>query len=86
VVGDRLRVRGADADVDHRDAAAVGADEVVRGHLRQARRRCAEIVAGPRRLAEGALDDVARLDEASYWPLPGPAAIAWWPRRTNSSM
>ena len=63
VVGDRLGVGRADADVDHRDAAAVGADEVVGRHLRQARRRSAELVAGPRRCARAPLDHVAGLDE-----------------------
>ena len=37
MVGDRARVAGADADVDHGDAAPVGPGQVVGRHLRQAR-------------------------------------------------
>lgn len=61
VIGDRLRVRRADADVDHRDPAAVRALQVIRGHLRQARRRGAlGRLAAEVRVVR---DDVARLDE-----------------------
>src|SRR3546814_18710897 len=33
MVADRLGVRRTDADVDERDAAAIGGDEVIRRHL-----------------------------------------------------
>jgi len=46
VVGDVLGVGGAHANVDHGDAAVVGAHQVVGGHLRQARGRRAQFVAG----------------------------------------
>ena len=39
VVGDRLGVGGADADIDHGDAAMVRLLQVIGRHLRQARRR-----------------------------------------------
>ena len=45
VVGDGLGVGRADADVDHRDAAAVRPHQVVGRHLRQPRRRAAQLVA-----------------------------------------
>jgi len=63
VVGDGLRVGRAHADVDHRDAAAVSAHQVVGRHLRQARRCGAEVVAQQRRQALAARDHVARLDK-----------------------
>ena len=45
VVGDVFGIRRADADVDHGDAALVGAQQVVGRHLRQAWRRYAHVVA-----------------------------------------
>jgi hypothetical protein len=54
VVGDGLGIGRADADVDHRDAGAVAAHQVVGRHLRQARRRGAEFVARVRRSPRGA--------------------------------
>ena len=65
VVGDGFRVRRADADVDHRDAAAVGTHQVVGRHLRQARRRGAEVVARLRRQALAARDHVAGFNEGA---------------------
>ncbi len=67
VVGDGLGVRRAHADVHHAGAAAVGAHEVVGGHLRQARRRGAEIVARLGGQAGAAGDHVAGFDEGDVF-------------------
>jgi hypothetical protein len=65
VVGDGLGVGRAHADVDHGDAAAVGAHQVVGRHLRQARRRAPLVAA--RRQADAARDHVAGLDEGDVF-------------------
>ncbi len=63
MVGDRLGIGGSDADVDHRDAAAVATHQMIAGHLRQMRRRDAQIIARLHGLADASLDQVAGLDE-----------------------
>ena len=63
VVGDGLGVGRADADVDHADAAAVGAHQVVGRHLRQARRHLAHFIAVNGGAADATRHDVARLDK-----------------------
>jgi hypothetical protein len=64
VVGDGLGVGRAHADVDHGDAGAVGAHQVVGRHLRQPRRRGAQhVVARLRGFADTARDHVAGFDE-----------------------
>nr|GEU28271.1 hypothetical protein [Tanacetum cinerariifolium] len=63
VVGDGLGVGRSHADIDHRNAGTVGADQVVTGHLRQARRLGAVRVARFHGLAHPARDQVARFDK-----------------------
>ena len=63
VVGDGLGIGRTDADVDHGDAAAVSAHQVVGRHLRQARRRLALSVGRLRRAADAPRHHIARLDK-----------------------
>ena len=61
MVGDVARIRGAGADVDHSNAAAVWRDEMKGRHLRRALRRGARRTGAA--MARIARDDVSRLDE-----------------------
>ena len=72
VIGDRLRVGRADADVDQRDAAALRGDEVVRRHLRLARRHGAR---GGRALA-ASRHAIAGFDEGGVLAVAGGHALA----------
>ena len=63
VVGDVFGVGRADADVDHGDAAAVGAQQVIARHLRQTRRCQTKSVSGFGRQTGAPCHHIARLDK-----------------------